>query len=86
VKRGKVSSNSAPHDATQFAGLHESRMCQYTTQSLLIRIQPTQALIDSGGGYTLELQIYDLDHSPPYHLVFYTSPSCPTKSQIMPTY
>jgi hypothetical protein len=86
VKRGKVSSNSAPHDATQFAGLHESRMCQYTTQSLLIRIQPTQALIDSGGSYALELQIYDLDHSPPYHLVFYTSPSCPTKSQIMPTY
>jgi hypothetical protein len=33
----------------------KSRMCHYTTQSLFIRTQPTRALIDSGGGYMMEL-------------------------------
>jgi hypothetical protein len=37
VKRGKVSSNSVPHDATQFARPNESHMRQYTTQSLFIQ-------------------------------------------------
>jgi hypothetical protein len=35
----------------------KSHMRQYTTQSLFIRTQPTRALIDSGGGYMLELRI-----------------------------
>jgi hypothetical protein len=40
----------------------KSRMRQYTTQSVFIQIQLTRALIDSGGGYMLELWIYDPDH------------------------
>jgi hypothetical protein len=66
VKHGKVSSNSVPHNTTQFVGPHESCMCQYTTQSLLIRTQSTRALIDSGGGYHLEAPNFRSDHSPSF--------------------
>jgi hypothetical protein len=38
-------------------------MRQYTIQNLFIQNQPTLALIDSGGGYMLELRIYDPDNS-----------------------
>jgi hypothetical protein len=57
-KGGRVSSNSTPHDASKFAGPHEIPYAPVH--------QPTRALIDSGGGYMLELQIYDLDHSPSF--------------------
>jgi hypothetical protein len=53
VNWGNVSSNSAPHNATQFVGPYESRMRQYTTQSLLIRTQLTRALINISRGYNL---------------------------------
>jgi hypothetical protein len=66
VKKAKVSSSSTPHDASQFAGPHESRMHQYTTQRLLIQTQPVQALIDSGGGYHLGAPNFRSDYSPSF--------------------
>jgi hypothetical protein len=66
VKRGRVLSNLAPHDATQFAGPHESYMRQYTTQNLLIRTQPTRALIDLDGGYHLGAPKFISNRSPSF--------------------
>jgi hypothetical protein len=66
MKQGKVSSNSVPHDATQFVVPHESRMRQYTTQSLFIQTQPTRTLIDIGRGYHLGALNFRSDHSPSF--------------------
>jgi hypothetical protein len=52
VKRGKVSSNLSTHDATQF-GDSICPICISTFKCLFNRAQPTQALIDTGGGYHL---------------------------------
>jgi hypothetical protein len=52
MKRGKVSSNSSTHEATQFGDC----ICPVsvtTFKCLFIRTQPTRALIDAGGGYHL---------------------------------
>jgi hypothetical protein len=53
IRYGRIASVSATHDATQFVGLHISRMPQYIIKCLLIRTQPMRALIDTGGGYQL---------------------------------
>jgi hypothetical protein len=53
LKWGKVSSNSMRHEATKFAGPHKSYMHWYIIRCLLIRAQPTRALIITSGGYHL---------------------------------
>jgi hypothetical protein len=53
VKRGKVSTNSMTHEATKFVGPNKIMYAPIDNQSLFIRTQPTQALIDTGGGYHL---------------------------------
>jgi hypothetical protein len=85
VKQGKVSSNSVTHDATQFAGPHESRMHQYTTQTCSPG-PDDRSLIETGGATELEIQIYDPDHSHHSHPVFFLSPNCPARSPIMPSF
>jgi hypothetical protein len=85
VKRGKVSSSSVTHEATMFAGPHESRMLQYTTQTCSPGLDDW-TLIDIGRGYILELWIYNPFHFQPSHAVFSTSPSCPTRSPITPKF
>jgi hypothetical protein len=50
VKRGKVSSNSSTHEATQF-GDSICPVCASKFQMLFIQTQLTWALIDTGGGY-----------------------------------
>jgi hypothetical protein len=52
VKRGKVSSNSLTHEATQFRD-SICPVCASTFRCLFNRAQPTRALIDTGGGYHL---------------------------------
>jgi hypothetical protein len=51
MKYGGVSSNLATIEATQFAALHISRMCQYIIKCSFFQTQPTRALINTGGGY-----------------------------------
>jgi hypothetical protein len=46
-------SHSTPVKQGKVAGPHKSHMHQYIIKCLLIRAQPTQALIDTGGGYHL---------------------------------
>jgi hypothetical protein len=62
VKQGKVSSNSVLHDATPFAGSHESHMCQYTTQTCS-PVLDDRFLINSDGGYHLGAPNNRLDHT-----------------------
>jgi hypothetical protein len=62
VKRGKVSSNSSTHEATQFVD-SICPVCVSTFKCLFNRAQPTQALIDTGGGYHLEAPNFRSDHS-----------------------
>jgi hypothetical protein len=52
VKRGKVSSNSSTHKATQF-GDSICPVCASAFKCLFNRAQPMRALIDTGGGYHL---------------------------------
>jgi hypothetical protein len=52
VKRGKVSSNSSTHEATQF-GDSICPVCVSTFKCMFIRTQLMQALIDTGRGYHL---------------------------------
>jgi hypothetical protein len=65
VKRGKVSSNSLTHKATQF-GDSTSPVCISTFKCLFIQTQPTRALIDIGGGYHLEALNIRSHHSPSF--------------------
>jgi hypothetical protein len=62
VKRGKVSSNSSTHEATQF-GDSICPVCISTFKCLFNRAQPTWALIDRGGGYHLGAPNIRSDHS-----------------------
>jgi hypothetical protein len=62
MKRGKVSSNSSTHEATKF-GDFICLVCISTFKCLFIRTQPTQALINTGGGYHLEAPNFRSDHS-----------------------
>jgi hypothetical protein len=62
VKRGKVSSNSSTHEATQFKNFI-CLVCVSTFKCLFIRTQPTWALIDIGGGYHLGALNFRSDHS-----------------------
>jgi hypothetical protein len=79
MKWGKVSSNSSKHKATQF-GDSICPVCVSTFNCLFIQTQPTQALIDSGGGYHLEALNIISDHSPSFpsnilHFLLSASPS-----------
>jgi hypothetical protein len=65
VKRDKVLSNSSTHEATQF-GDSICPVCVSTFKCLFIQIQPTRALIDTGGGYQLEAPNIRSDHSPSF--------------------
>jgi hypothetical protein len=51
VKYGGVLSNSVIIEATQFVRPQEIPYAPVHNQSLFIRTQSTQALIDTGGGY-----------------------------------
>jgi hypothetical protein len=62
VKRGKVSSNSSTHEATQFG---DSR-CPVYFKCLFIQTQPTWALTDTGGGYHLGALNFISEHSPSF--------------------
>jgi hypothetical protein len=62
VRYGRITSVSAAHDATQF-GDSICPVCIITFKCLFIRTQPTQALIDTGGGYHLEAPNIRLVHS-----------------------
>jgi hypothetical protein len=55
TKRGKVSSNSATHEATKFVGPQKISYVPVHNQSLFIPTQPTRALIDTSGTTTVEL-------------------------------
>jgi hypothetical protein len=65
VKWGKVSSNSSKYEATQF-GDSICPVCASTFKCLFIRTQPTQTLIDTGGGYHLKALNIRSDHSPSF--------------------
>jgi hypothetical protein len=65
VRYGMISSISAAHNATQFRDTL-CLVCASTFKCLFIRIQPTRALTDTGGGYHLEAPNIRLDHSPSF--------------------
>jgi hypothetical protein len=65
VKRGKVSSNSSTHEATQF-GNSICSICVSTFKCLFIRTQLMWALINTGGGYHLEVLNIRSDHYSPF--------------------
>jgi hypothetical protein len=67
VKWGKLLSNLSTHEATKF-GNFICLVCFNTFKYLFIRIQPMQALIDTYGGY--HIQILDQITHPPSHSVF----------------
>jgi hypothetical protein len=86
MKRGKVSSNSSTHKATQF-GDSICLVCVSTFKCLLIRTQPTQALTDIGRGHHLRAPNIRSDHSPSLPIQYSPfSPNCPARSPIMPFY
>jgi hypothetical protein len=62
VKWGKVSSNPSAHEDIEF-GDSICPVCVSTFKCLLIQIQPTRALTDTGGGYYLAPVYFRLDHS-----------------------
>jgi hypothetical protein len=53
IRYGRIASVSAAYNATQF-GDSICPVCVSTLKCLFNRVQPTQALIDTGGGYHLE--------------------------------
>jgi hypothetical protein len=57
--------NSSKYEATQF-GDSICPVCVSTFKCLFIRTLPTQALIDTGGGYHLEASNIRSDHSPSF--------------------
>jgi hypothetical protein len=57
LKRGKVSSNSLTHEATQFRD-SICLVCVSTFKCLFIRTQPMHALTDTGGSYHLGALIF----------------------------
>jgi hypothetical protein len=65
IRYGRIASISVAHDATQF-GYSICLICVSTFMCLFIRTQPTQALIDTGGGYHLEAPNIISDHSPSF--------------------
>jgi hypothetical protein len=69
VRYGRIASVSAAHDTTQF-GDSICPVCISTFNYLFIWTQPTWALIDTGGGYTLKLQISDQTTPLPSHPIF----------------
>jgi hypothetical protein len=62
VRYGRIASISAAHDASQF-GDSICLICVSTFKCLFNMAQPTRALIDSGGGYHLEVLNIRSDHS-----------------------
>jgi hypothetical protein len=73
IRYGRITSVSAPHDATQF-GDSICPVCVSTFKCLLIRTQPTQALIDTGGATSLKLRISDQTTPLPSYPVFFIFP------------
>jgi hypothetical protein len=65
VRYGRIASVSAAHKATQF-GDSICPVCVSTFKCLFIQTQPTWALIDTGGGYHLEVLNIRSDHSPSF--------------------
>jgi hypothetical protein len=65
VKRGKISSNSSTHKATQF-GDSICLVCISTFKCLFIWTQLMWALTDTGGGYHLGAPNIRSDHSPSF--------------------
>jgi hypothetical protein len=65
VRCGRISSVSTAQDATQF-GDSICPVCVSILKCLFIRIQPTWALTDKGGGYHLGALNIRSDHSPSF--------------------
>jgi hypothetical protein len=65
VRYGRIAFVSAAHDTTQF-GDSICLVCISTFKCLFIWTQPTQALINIGGGYHLEPLNTRSDHSPSF--------------------
>jgi hypothetical protein len=65
IRYDMIASVSAAHNATQF-GDFICPVCVSTFKCLFIRTQPTQALINIGGGYHLEAPNIRSDHSPSF--------------------
>jgi hypothetical protein len=65
VRFGRIAFVSGAHDATHFWD-SICPVCVSTFKFLFIRIQPTRALIDTGGGYHLEAPNIRSDHSPSF--------------------
>jgi hypothetical protein len=63
VRYGRIASVSVTHEATQF-GDSICPVCVSTFKCLFIRIQPTPALTDTGGGCHLGALNIRSDHSP----------------------
>jgi hypothetical protein len=72
VRYGRIASVSAAHDATQF-GDSICPVCVNTFKCLFNRAQPTQALIDTGGGWHLRALNIRSDHSPsfPFSILYF---------------
>jgi hypothetical protein len=65
VRYGRIASILVAHNATQFGDF----ICPVyisTFKCLFIQTQPTQALIDTGGGYHLEAKNIGSGHSPSF--------------------
>jgi hypothetical protein len=69
IRYDMIASVSAAHNATQF-GDFICPVCVSTFKCLFIRTQPTQALINIGGGYHLEAPNIRSDHSPSFPSIF----------------
>jgi hypothetical protein len=65
IRYGRIASISVAHDTTQF-GDSICPVCVSTFKCLFIQMQPTWALIDTGGGYHLEAPNIRSDHSPSF--------------------
>jgi hypothetical protein len=63
IRYRRIASVSVAHDATQF-GDSICPICISTFKCLFIQTQPRQALIDTGGGYHIEVLNIRSDHSP----------------------
>jgi hypothetical protein len=86
VRYGRIASVSVTHDATKFVGPHKYCMRWYIIKRLFIWTQSTRALIDTGGGY--HIQIFEFMIQTTLNLpIQYSplSPNCPARSQVMPT-
>jgi hypothetical protein len=73
IRYNRIASVSVAHDATQFED-SICPICISTFKCLFLRTQPARTLIDTGGGYTLNLGISNQTTPLSSHPVFSISP------------